>query len=333
MSNKVLNVLRKDFQVEILGNPTSCNYLNGQWYLLTVNPLPQKEEIYNIISDIEKDIGVFVNKGQVTHDRLCDEEHKIKKRLEKCIPYLEDTTFKVLVYINKDFILYEQNMPIAIVIEPEISFMTYPDHPHLNFGKMYPKEKPEETLKKIFPKSKLLESMNIESPKRYYISESLCLLHDYNELGNVENDEIGYLQQTFAKISSYLFRHLVWLASRKIYGKGIWIGPTHNQFPVERFSYMIDPNNMCRCGSRLSYSLCCLDKDIRILENNLRHTINPPITYRKLYRDWKELDKSPEFIGEIKKQNIRAGWVQYRRNPHTNTLNEIRKSLDKNLGK
>jgi len=206
------------------------------WFLLEINPLPPEDEIEKVIFDIDNNrpVRVGYETGKIYHSMNCDSlsDHTIPEDLKKAIPLLKDETFLVAVLPEGPIRLGKQ--PVAIAIKPEINYFIFPDHPHLNEDGYY-------------------ENLN-----GFYYPHSFCYKHDHSEFsGDLYNRVLDAVEQ----ISIWLFRHQVWVATRETSNKGIWIGKGTPPLPEEFFSRFLDPEDRCRCGSKLKYKYCHLKND------------------------------------------------------------------------
>ena len=209
----------------------------GDWVLLNLSPLPPKGEIEWVVHDITMGNAVRIIGGQIRHLEKCKElDHNIDMQIAKCLSYLKAENFRVAINLKEEAPLYQ---PLAISLDPLISFNKYPDHPHINDD---------------------LEHTDM-AKAGVKLPESICYIANACELGDTYEDR---LFAAIGIIVIWLFRHQLWLASRKIYGrgKGIWIGE-HIPYFDEPGCYVehINPYGSCRCGSDKSYMVCCMNGD------------------------------------------------------------------------
>lgn len=208
---------------------------NEGWFLLELTPLPSPDEIEMVVADICLGKMVTVDKGKLYHYESCkEEEHKVTTKLRKALKHVQEETFKVAIYAGHKII--NNGQPIVIVLDPDINYEVYPDHQHLGVAG------------RITSKA--------------FIPGSLCYTANYKEFG--EEDDI-MLYNIFSQITIWLFRHQIWIATREIYGKGIWIGPQEGSLRPIDFFYGFNPNGICRCGSTKSYIDCHMISDAAVI--------------------------------------------------------------------
>ena len=207
------------------------------WFLLTINPLPPLGEREMVTSDIIHGGQFAIDQGRVHHfDDCTSKSHNISSKFShviKVLPNIKDQTFHIAVYPGEPGVLNGQ--PIAIPLEPTISYVQYPDHPHLNSGRY-------------------IKQMNL------FIPDTLCYTDNPKGLGS---DPFSRLSSAFALISEWLYRHQVWLETRAK-GKSTWIGRQAFTSKPEEFAEFINPNGPCRCGKQLLYKDCHMRKDLQI---------------------------------------------------------------------
>jgi hypothetical protein len=208
------------------------NLPNGVWFTFEVRPLPPTEQLQMVIADIDDDSGMYLLKdGIVTHSRECNKQtHKLNADLLAAAKAIEPQTFRIAVWEGNDLVINGQ--PVAIALEPEISYEMYPDHPHISVGC-------------------LLE--------KYCIPDSICYTDNPKELGD---EPYTRVLEAVQQVCIWLFKHQVWLASRKL-GKGIWIGPDVIAKEEEQFYYLRNPYGKCYCGRNMLYSKCHLDLNFK----------------------------------------------------------------------
>ena len=208
--------------------------VHKDWCLISINPLPPKNEIEAVLSDLYQDVGCNIKDGKIRHSDTCEKkEHLIPKRVADCISLLKDDNFKIAISVKEDAPPF--NQPLAICLNPFISYFEYPDHMHIN--------------------APTFRNGNL------YVPESICYNKDPSVLGTDSKERI---QKAIGMIVIWMFRHQVWLATRECYGmsKGIWVGKHTPYFdnPSEYF-LLLNPLGKCRCGSMKLYKDCCMAKD------------------------------------------------------------------------
>ncbi|KAA0547398.1 hypothetical protein FZW96_11050 [Bacillus sp. BGMRC 2118] len=207
------------------------------WFVLDSIPLPPKEEIEIVISDIIKDHEIAYLNGKVRHWPECSNKHSILDiKVKEVLNFLEEKPFKIGVCAATDE-NFLGGQPIVIALNPTITYMNYPDHPHLNTGANY---------------------------KGVYIPDSFC--YGYT----VEPDRYGpsvyekYIN-VFDQATLWLLRHQVWEAIRILKGKGEWIGK-HYKYGFDEplvYAHWLSPISRCRCGKTKRYLECHLPIDIK----------------------------------------------------------------------
>lgn len=206
------------------------------WFLLEISPLPPTGEKELVAADICREELVTVNNGKVYHCSDCSiREHKLSQKLRRAVEQIPDEKFLVAVYGGEPGILNGQ--PIAIVLEPEISYAVYPDHPHISQG---------------FHK-------HIDT--EFYIPDSVCYTNDPSNLGDDKNSR---LLTVFDEMCIWLFRHQLWLATRHLHNKGEWIGPSEGNLLPQHYASHLNPLGKCHCGKDRVYRDCCMPNDVMI---------------------------------------------------------------------
>ena len=207
-----------------------AGYPGEGWFLLEINPLPpSREEALLVAADIIEDRYGMVLNGKVRHNPGCAEEHVIPDQLKligKVIKQLKPISYRVMIHPGNDKYLFGQ--PLAIAIDPMINYELFPDHPHLNMGTIM--------------------------SSGYHMPDSFCYSTD---IAREFVDPVERYKHAFARITIWIFRHMIWEESRKIYGRGVWIGPEEGLGlqPID-FLYNLNPEGPCRCRSGRSYRDC-----------------------------------------------------------------------------
>lgn len=234
MNSFLVDKLAREF--EIIGRK------EGGWFVLRINPLPPIAELSLVVSDIEQIRAVGVSGRGVTHLDDCKSEHVISSEVvTKALTNLENLTYTVAVCLNETSNSVLRKQPIAVCLEPEITYRVYPDHPHLNSG-------------------------FFDEDSQYYFPDSFCYTDNPDALGESEFDRaIAGLNQ----ITLWLLRHHIWLETRKYVPKGVWIGPNAESFPSFMYPRVINPEGRCHCGSNAHYRSCHLNSDLRAWEQEI----------------------------------------------------------------
>lgn len=203
------------------------------WFLMEVTPLPPNDQIPLVVADIIANNDVLVNQGRLYHNPNCQNtSHRIKDGIVRhAIKNLQRQTFRIAVFSNVGGVPLKvpllMGRPIAIAIDPIISYSIYPDHPHLNMS------------------NPVLQRCND------YLPDSLCYMTE-----TLPTDDIERYLIALDTITIWLFRHQVWLATRELTHEGIWIGPQDGILDDECFAYRLDPAGRCRCNRGKKYEQC-----------------------------------------------------------------------------
>lgn len=210
-------------------------------FLLEINPLPPEDQIALVVSDIENNKQVYVGyeTGKLYHSEHCvlEQPHTIDERLKEALKLLQNETFHVVVLPKGPELLATQ--PVAIALEPEINYFLFPDHPHLNEDGTY--------------------------KSNFYFPHSFCYKHDHLKFREGK-DLYTRVLDAFEQISIWLFRHQVWVATRELYGKGIWIGQGTPPLPDESFPRFLNAESVCRCGNKVKYKDCHSEESINLIQ-------------------------------------------------------------------
>lgn len=283
MKREIIEQLEEVFPAQWFPNPIKGHRDLG-WFLLEINPLPPLDELELVVSDIIRDNIVDVSWGQIRHSHDCRRKHKIPQLVKKVLGNLEEQKFLVAVYPGKHGVYSGQ--PIAVAIEPQINYALYPDHPHLNVGHY----------------TAQLNGKNI------FIPDSFCYIDDPSKLGV---DTYERLLNAFCKISVWLLRHQVWLETRKVMTKGIWIGLEGKPLLPSEYPLFLNPSGMCRCGNEKQYMNCHMPSD--------------------LDREAKELAKRGNGSIDVIKRQLTFKYVRLwngtKNIPQSSMLNQMKKSM------
>ncbi|WP_134704936.1 hypothetical protein [Ammoniphilus sp. YIM 78166] len=249
------------------------------WFLLEINPLPPKEELPLVVSDIEQDRELEVIQGQVRHYCTCPyTDHPLSPEVQRAVRSVKEQTFTVAVHPGMGE--YYSDQPLAIALDPVINYEKYPDHPHLNIGNYV-----------------------VLNRQRAFIPDSFCYMKD---IATLVKDPKDRLIQAFAVISIWLLRHMVWLETRKYLSKGMWIGPEGEPLRPHQFPAILNPNGMCRCGSSKRYRQCHLGQDLSsIYQPGFPVASGMQNEYQRLVHlsnDWHNQRKKPQdyFYSQMK---------------------------------
>ncbi|MHB1484461.1 MAG: hypothetical protein ACYCYI_07320 [Saccharofermentanales bacterium] len=260
---------------------------NGAWFIFQVKPFPPLNQLQMVIADIYRNQGTYLlNDGTLTHSIVCKEyNHLLPSVLTDVIKIIEPLTFSIAVWEGNFNLLSGQ--PIVFPLEPEITYDTYPDHPHINASCIW-------------------ENM--------YIPESICYTDKPSELGNNSYTRIlEAIQQTCI----WLFKHQVWLASRKL-GNRIWIGPELKTKDDDQFTFFRNPYGKCRCGNNSLYHLCHLTQDFK---NGYKSQQNILLNSKNIFL----LFSNPD--GSFNLELYYKWWLENHDFPHRKTLSQYKKAL------
>jgi len=248
---------------------------SGEWYFLSITPLPDKEEIECVIYDILNGNDISMLDGQLRHNPNCEvKNHKLPKRYKKIASNLSKVTYNVAIFSNHLGLLLGQ--PIALCIDPLITYNNYPEHPHLNMPVI----------------------------GEDYCPPSLCYTDNPDDLGHMFGDRIF---DAMFHVTEWLFRHQIWEMHRELFGNGKWIGPeAESGFKNGEYVRFLNPNGNCRCSSNLRYFECCMKEDIKLYLNHInsvQSTMQLKATPNLLthMKVWRESILEPEavFVKEI----------------------------------
>ncbi|MCL4439164.1 MAG: SEC-C domain-containing protein [Firmicutes bacterium] len=238
--------------------PNPFGVLGEVWFLLEARPTPPSGERFLVAADIRLDRIIRVDKdnGMVFHSPNCDaQEHILSKRLTRVVENIADQTFYVAVFPGHPSVLSGQ--PIAIALEPVITYNDLPDHPHLNQGGLI--------------------------RKSFYLPDSLCYTNDPVGLGT---NIVDRLLKAFVLICIWLFRHQIWMATRQLWGQGIWIGPQDPPLSRTLQVLHLNPSNICHCGSGAPYSKCHMMSDMEDYLQSVKLPVSPQEMIEYQIRNW-----------------------------------------------
>lgn len=233
-------------------------------FLLRVTPLPPPDELGAVIADIcAEGIPVNVTNGRVRHSQNCRQtKHIIPESIvRKAMRNLKEVTYSVAIHPNISLGPVREKplingQPLAILYEPRLTYMEYPDHPHLNMGG------PDRNLPGInFP-----------------LPDTLCYTSNPQELGEKQTER---LLNAFGQVTIWLLRHQVWEATRTWQKRGKWIGPHEGSLGPIDFLQRLNPEGLCWCGKQQRYRDCHMSADLADVEsihgNELATTIKKRI--------------------------------------------------------
>jgi len=228
------------------------------WLLIEVNPIPYREERAMIISDIEKGQQILVENRVLRHFGECtSEDHNISDVIVNKIDTDTMKDMKCLVAIHPGTKGYYHDQPIVVPINPSISHIEYPEHPHLNFG---------------------------GNVKYGYCPDSICYTDNPRELGEGISERV---KKALAYVTIWLFRHQIWLQTRQFINSGIWIGP-QMPFDREQHAHHLNPRGRCWCGSKKIYSECHMMFDKCVLLDKLSSVGEKLLMLDSFQKSWKE---------------------------------------------
>lgn len=249
MEQSIIQHLIEDYGPVRWINKSVFGFKDEGWFLIETVPLPPTDQIEQVVSDILNNYEIDYFEGQVVHWAECKNTHKIKDRvIRKLIDNLKNERFRIGICTGDEKVLLGQ--PIVIALKPTISYIEYPDHPHLNTGGDF---------------------------GNLYLSDSFC--YGYTS----EPDRYGpstydKFIRVFDESTLWLFRHQVWVEIRNEVGKGKWIGPGDKiGLPKEVYAGTLNPLGRCRCGKSRRYLDCHLSNDISQSVEKRSITLNKSI--------------------------------------------------------
>jgi len=204
------------------------------WFILEVYPTPPPSEKDMVAADLNNSGLIYIasDSGKLYHSDNCVQtNHRLDSHVRRALKSVKNEKFLVAVYTG--FLPELKGQPVAIPLEPIISYENYPDHPHIN-------------------SPMILSNM-------FFLPETLCYTDNPSGLGFSEYDRF---KTAFKEISTWLFRHQVWVASRKFIKPGIWIGPSAESLRADVYPGFLNPTGPCRCGSDNKYIFCHMANDI-----------------------------------------------------------------------
>lgn len=245
-----------------LENRNGGKLVPGDWFLFETSPLPSPGEIELVLSDIVNNRMINVSPwGKVNHSKHCtSEKHDLTKILKECSADLTSQKFRVALWEGHRLLLESQGFstrdlqnrkllfggqPIFIVTNPEISYLTYPEHPHLNTC--------------ILPDD--------VSASGLYLPDSICYSDEHDDAG----EQYVRIRKSFMLVCIWLLRHQVWEALKNK-GYPQWIGPDNKFTGNLEFRRYYDPLGKCRCGCGKQYSQCHMMEDYKQL--NVGNSLN-----------------------------------------------------------
>jgi hypothetical protein len=206
--------------------------LTGEWYFISATPVRKCNDNEGIVSDIIQGIDITTYNGSVIeNDDGKGNKNTLSAKIQNVISQLEEKTFIVAIYDNKS--LAFKGQPLAICIDPLITFIDFPYHPHLNAaGKIYDT----------------------------FIPPTICYTDNPENLGNLFGDRI---YDAMHYITIWLYRHQIFEVFYSTYGDIKWIGlEVKDRLDNHVFVNQLNPFGDCHCGSGTKYVSCCLNKDM-----------------------------------------------------------------------
>ncbi len=235
MEQSVIQRLIQDYGPVKWVDKSIFGFRDEGWFLIETIPLPPDDELEKVVSDIIDDNEISYDEGKVRHWPECKYSHAIKnKTVKDIIENLEYQKFRIAVcaHSEKDFL---DGQPIVIGLNPSITYMDYPDHPHINTGG--------------------------HTREGVYIPDSFCYGYNPNIYGPSEYER--YIK-VFDESTLWLLRHQIWEATRNRFNEGDWVGKHFKGgLPSGWYALYLNPLDQCRCGSKKIYKLCHMQSDIR----------------------------------------------------------------------
>ena len=221
-------------------NKSVFGFRNEGWFVIDTIPLPPEDEVEKVILDIINDREIAYADGKVRHWHENASTHYGKDNLvTEVITSLKDNHFRIGVCSGNDDRFLE-GQPIAISLMPTITYMDFPDHPHLNTG-----------------------GYN----GSVFIPDSFCYGYTVEPERYGTNEYEKYIR-VFDETTLSLLRHQIWVAIRNRTGKGHWIGKHDtNGLPPLVYANVLNPLAKCRCGKQKRYLECHLPLDLSEVVN------------------------------------------------------------------
>jgi hypothetical protein len=200
-----------------------------------------------IVDDLRAGGGVLLQEGALLHDRHCDRDHS-------AVPFLD-----ALAGIGRDafvirLIVWPRPVhPKVIAVYPEISSLTFPEHPHLFRNTPGPNLS---ELRSLSPEllRRIAGRHLAELPRM--MPNALCA---YRPGDGEWSWESGDLVDCLDYAALFLAKHAIWKRTAADRG-GLWVGPQASHEPADMLNEL-DPNGECRCGRGRRYRDCCRPND------------------------------------------------------------------------
>ncbi len=209
-------------------------------WLLTMDPVPDKDELPLILHDLDNGIGISIgHRGKIHHSgEQCVVSLKQHAKLYnglKLEPFIYLVEF---IHRRPDIDTVGPTQPKARILSPEISTRKYQNHPHMYIGTRND-------------------------------SWACPLSPQHSDWAYGDNATVEYLDQ----LSIWLLKSTLWIATGGgILSFGTWIGPDTSHKPIDLLStiHAVDP---CWCGSGRSYEKCHSrnDVNIAIIQQVIKH--------------------------------------------------------------
>lgn len=245
--------------------------LPGDWFFIKASPRPSLHSIEMVASDLMSGSSVRVMPDlKLYHSAYCEKDsHDVDDDLLKgSLLHIPEETFDIAIWEGNEGV--RNGQPIAVAVNPLISYYQFPDHPHISAS---------------------FKCITSNGP--VYFPYSLCF--NYQET-MVPKEEVGYeiLHKSLCQIGIWLFCHQVWIATRN-HGKSQWI--SYDDVPAieeDQFGYFRNPYLPCRCGSGRKYIECHFGTDMHqdcarryLIDEGLwgQENFIDMIAYNKWYRE------------------------------------------------
>lgn len=245
------NVKSEFYNVKHVNSEFTKEY-TGTWYYVKVNPIPIKEELIKVVSDLmlEKKVHITPNCKVEHYDECGNPSHHVDRELKKILMEAPDEFFnqEYTLMIKAPYLDMKtgQNVlngqPLVFVINPYINFDSYPDHPHINGY-----------------------SSNL-------IPTTICYTGDYEFFKHKSMDEkvVYAVQQS----TIWLLKHAIWVFLKIIKYHSPWIAPAGDVIPPESKIDFLNLNGVCMCGSNKPFKDCCLKP---LFVKRFNRTLTQPI--------------------------------------------------------
>lgn len=240
----------------------------------TVVPFPDNSELGKIVQDLERDATVSIDvRGALTHDENCGFVHLQLDFVKRLVNMT--TAFDILVLEYNDG-RHRQ----TYCLRPEISFRTFPTHPHMRFDQQIWLDRPIQALcpyrsdetnpddlttyldyVAIFLGKHLIWVRTLELKCYWETSVSKTI---FTPSPNPGHFTPPMLPRPHYSATSQTLRqpgatgNLEFVVGQEFIHRweGVWLGPSAPHDP-ETLLQTVSPHDECVCGSGRRYGSCC----------------------------------------------------------------------------